>query len=284
VAQSAFLLGLLTLVAVFADRLRRRKNDPTEEVFFIPLGMALGLAGGLVQLAVALGLFGEPAPRFGLRLISLGMVLAIVLGVGAILVPTFVGIKDPLVIPRISGAHERSRRRLFYTVLAVVFVLAFVCEALRMPQLGSILRAVVGSVMLLWVWKLWRLPSRAGTTGWLLWSSGVLVGLGLVGAAMWPAHATALSHLTLLGGYGFLTIGIATRVLVTHGGHGIDAERGILDPLVLSLLALALVARLGAEFAGPVMLTWLLVSGLAWCAAWILWLVRSWPRIGSTRA
>ncbi len=279
VAQAAFVLGLGVLVAMFVDRLRRRQNDPPEEVFFIPLGIVLGLAGGLVQLAAALGWIVEPAPRFGLRLVSLGMVLSIVLGVGAILVPTFIGIKDPLVIPKLARPHERAGRRFLYAVLAQMFVGAFGLEALGLPRAGALLRAFVGATMLLWVWKLWLLPTRAGTTGWLLWSAGVCVGLGLVATALWPAHATGLQHLTLLGGYGFLTAGIATRVVVTHGGHGIDAERTILDPPLLALLALALAARLGAEFAGPAMNGWLLVSGTAWCLAWLVWLARILPRV-----
>ena len=279
VAQGAFVLGLVVLVATFVDRLRRRQNDPPEEVFFVPLGILLGLVGGLVQFAAAAGWIVEPAPRFGLRLVSLGMVLAIVLGVGAILVPTFIGIKDPLVIPKISGAHERAGRRFLYAVMAQLFVGAFVLEALGLSRAGALLRAGVGVTMLLWVWKLWRLPRRAGTTGWLLWSAGLCVGLGLVGAALWPARATGLQHLTLLGGYGFLTAGIATRVLVTHGGHGVDAERTILDPPVLALFALALATRLGAEFAGAGMNAWLLVSGSAWCLAWLAWLARILPRV-----
>jgi uncharacterized protein involved in response to NO len=279
VAQAAFVTGIVTLITVFVDRLRRRKNDPPEELFFIPLGLLLGLVGGLVQLAAAAGWIVEPAPRFGLRLVSLGMVLAIVLGVGAILVPTFIGIKDPLVIPKIAGAHERAGRRFFYAVLAQLFVATFVLEALGLPRPGAVLRAGVAAIMLLWVWKLWRLPTRAGTTGWLLWTAGVCVGLGLIAIALWPLHAAGLQHLTLLGGYGFLTAGIATRVLVTHGGHGVDAERIILDPVALMLLALALATRLGAEFAGAAMNGWLFASGTAWCLAWIAWLVRVVPRV-----
>lgn len=278
-AEAAFVLALVVLAAIFVDRMRRRRNDPPEEVFFVPLGIALGIAGGLVQLAAAVGGIAEPAPRFGLRLVSLGMVLAIVLGVGAMLVPTFVGIKDPLVIPRISGPHERGMRRLFYALLAQLLVAAFVLEALGLPGAGAGTRAAVAWILLLWVWKLWRLPTRAGALGWLLWSAGLLVGIGLAGAALWPAHATGLQHLTLLGGYGCLTLGIATRVAVTHGGHGVEAEATILDPPLLALLAVALGTRIAAEFAGGLASSWLLVSGVAWCLAWLAWIVRAWSRL-----
>ena len=278
-AHAAFLAGLLTLAGGLLQRFRRRGNDPPEEFVFIALGLALGVVGGAIRLAAATGLLVEPAPRFGLRLVSLGMILALVLGVGSILVPTFVGIRDPLAIPRVSGAHERSRRRLFYAALGVAFIAAFVLEAAGAARAGAVVRAAVALTFLLFVWKLTGRPTRAGRLGWVLWSAGWLVGAGLVAAALWPARAIGLSHLTLLGGYGFLTAGIATRVLVTHGGHGVEAERHVLDVPVVAALGLALAVRIGAEFVGAAMTAWLAASGLLWCAAWGWWLVRAAPRL-----
>jgi uncharacterized protein involved in response to NO len=278
-AQAAFFAGLLTLTASLTVRFRRRQNDPPEEFVFIPLGLLLGLAGGVLQMAATLGLVVEPAPRLGLRLVSLGMVLSLVLGVGAILVPTFIGIKDPLVIPKVAGPHERTGRRVLYAGLAVAMVAAFLLEAAGIARAGASLRATVALVMLLWVWKLWNRPTRAGRLGWVLWSAGWLVGAGLVAACLWPSHAIVFMHLTLLGGYGFLTVGIATRVLVSHGGHGIEAERTILDPPVIVGLGLALLTRIGADHAGPQATTWLAASGSLWCGAWGWWFLRAWPRL-----
>ena len=279
VAQAAFVAGMITLLAGLAVRFVRRGNDPPEEFVFIPLGLLLGLAGGLLQGAVALGLATEPSPRLGLRLVSLGMVLSLVLGVGAILVPTFVGIRDPLVIPLIAGPHARRGRRVLHAVLAIALVAAFALEATRHPRAGAALRAAVALGMILWVWKLWQRPTRAGRLGVVLWSAGWMVAGGLLAAALWPAHSVAFLHLTLLGGFGFLTAGIATRVLVTHGGHGVEVEGRVLDAAVITGIVLALLARIGAESAGGAMPAWLAVSGGAWCAAWAWWLVRAGPRL-----
>jgi uncharacterized protein involved in response to NO len=278
-AQSAFLAGLVALLLVLGDRFRRRQNDPPEEFVFIPLGLLLGLAGGALQLGSALGLAVEPAPRLGLRLVSLGMVLALVLGVGAILVPTFIGIRNPLAIPRVAGPHERTGRRLLHALLGLGLAGAFALEAAGAARAGAILRASVAMTMLLWVWKLWGRPTRAGSLGWVLWSAGWLVGAGLVATALRPEQALGFIHLTLIGGYGFLTAAIATRVLVTHGGHGIEHERRVLDPFVITGLGLALVTRVGAEHAGRAMIPLLAASGTLWCAAWAWWLVRAWPRL-----
>ncbi len=278
-AQAAYLAGLVTLMVGLAARFRRRTNNPPEEFVFIPLGLLFGLAGGALQLAAALGLVVEPAPRFGIRLVSLGMMLSLVLGVGAILVPTFVGIRNPLVIPKLAGPHERTGRRVLYAVLALALAGAFILEAAGAPRLGAGLRATVALAMLLWVWKLWQRPTRAGRLGWVLWSAGWLVGAGLVAAFLWPARAVGFLHLTLIGGYGFLTVGIATRVLVTHGGHAVEAERTVLDPIAIGGIALALLTRIGAEHAGTSATAWLGVSGALWCVAWGWWLARAWPRL-----
>lgn len=279
IAQAAFLAALLVLLAGLAARFVLRGNDPPEEFVFIPLGLLLGFAGGALQLAAALGLAIEPAPRFGLRLVSLGMVLSLVLGVGAILVPTFIGLRDPLVIPKISGPHERSVRRLLHALLALTLLAAFGLEAAGLPAAGAATRAGAALFMLVWVWKLWRRPTRAGRLGWVLWSAGWLVGAGLLAMALDPRHAIGYMHLTLLGGYGLLTAGIATRVLVTHGGHGVEAEAIVLDRFVVAGVVLALGARLLAEHGGPGTVVWLAASGGLWCAAWGWWLVRAWPRL-----
>ena len=62
------------------------------------LAALLASTGGLLRALSAAGLVAEPAPRFGLRMISLGMALPIVLGFGALLVPTFTMMKRPLAV------------------------------------------------------------------------------------------------------------------------------------------------------------------------------------------
>ena len=279
VAHGAALVTLLLLAFAIARRVARRQNDPPEEFVFVPLGLALGLAGAAVQLAAAAGWLVEPAPRFGLHLMSLGMVMSFVLGFGGLLVPTFIGSKDPLVIPRIARAHERPARRILYGGLGGAIALSFVADALGWRWAGAWMRVVAASFMLGWVWKLWRLPRRRTVPAFVLWTSGWLVGLGLWAAALSPVHEIAAWHITLLGGYGALTMGIASRVVVTHGGRGVNEESRVLNLGRAALLALALALRLGAESAGPNMMWWLAASAIAWILAWSGWLLAAQPHL-----
>ena len=273
VAHACAFLTLGLVAVTIAGRFARRANDPPEEVVFAVVGLALGLIGAALQFAAAVGPWVEPAPRLGLRMMSLGMVLSPVMGFGALLVPVFLEIKDPLLIPRIARPHERPARRALYAALAALLALTFVADALGARMIGPFGRALIATFMLVWVWKLWRIPGRRTVPAFVMWSAGWFVGIGLWAAALLPDHEIAALHLTLLGGYGALTMGIASRVVVTHGGHGPDAEGRVLTPTRAALLVLALVTRLVAEGAGAAAPMWLAVSALAWMVAWGQWLL-----------
>ena len=275
--SAAHLLAAFTIMLLGAAVIRRfakRANDPPEEMLFVPAALLMGLTGALLQFAVAaLPAFEEPSPRLGVRLMSLGMVLALVIGVGSLLVPVFLEIKDPLVIPKIAKPHERPARRALYASLALGLMLSFVADALGHPAVGAFARASIVTFVLAFLWKLWRLPGRRTVPAFVMWTSGWLIGIGLWAAALWPIHGIAALHVTLLGGYGALTMGIASRVVVTHGGRGPDAEARVLTPLRAGLLVVALGLRVGAENAGAAGPTWLAASALAWIVAWGGWLL-----------
>ncbi len=281
VAQGVFTLSLVMLLVALARRLRRPKVAPPLELMFVGFGLLLGLAGGVVQLADAAG-FQLSAPWLGERLVSLGMVLSLVLGVGSLLVPTFTGMRNPLVIPGVAGAHERRGRLALYATLIAAFALAFIAELAGHAQVGSMVRAATASTVGLMVWKLWRLPGRRDVPAFVLWGSGWLMMVGLWVVALAPAFTLGGLHLVFIGGFGFLTLGIGTRVVVVHGRHPIADERRVLNALVVTLVVAALLARLAAEWWPARAVHLFATSGTAWVLAWILWGAQALPRIVRT--
>jgi uncharacterized protein involved in response to NO len=277
-AQAAFVLSAGLLLVAVARRVRPGAMAPPLELAFVGFGLCLGLAGGLWQLAAASG-WPEPAPRFGERLVSLGMVLSLVLGVGGLLVPVFAGMREPLAIPGIAAAHERRGRAALYGTLIAAFALAFAVELLGWARLGAWLRAAAASVLLLLVWKLLRLPGRRALPAFALWISGWMILAGLWTLAIVPAFALGALHLVFIGGFGLLTIGIGTRVVVAHGRHPPGDESRTLGPPVVAAMALALLARLAAEWL-PARATPLLgMSGALWIVAWLAWARHALPRV-----
>ena len=282
IAEGAFVISVLLLLSAVARRVARPGLAPPLEMMFVAFGLLLGLAGGLVQLAVTLGM-SEPAPRMGERLMSLGMVLSLVLGVGGLLVPVFAGMRDPLVIAGIAGPHERRGRRRFYAGLLALFALAFVAEWVGHPRLGALLRAGAATAVGLMVWKLTRLPGRRTMPAFVLWSSGWLILAGLWVMALLPSFTLGALHLVFIGGFTLITLGIGTRVVVAHGKFPLTDESLALSPVVVAAVAVAVLARLAAEWI-PARATLLLgVSGAVWMLGWILWAMRAVPRIVKTR-
>jgi uncharacterized protein involved in response to NO len=212
------------------------------------------------------------------------MLLPLVLGVGGLLVPTFSSMRQPLQIPGIAGPHERRPRRLLYVAVTATIVASFVMEALGHPASGAWLRALAGSVMLLLVWKLFRFPGRADLLSITLWSAGWMIFIGLWLGALVPSRPLLGTHVVLIGGFGFLSAGIATRVVVRHGGHPLAEETRVLRPAVILLLAAAVAARSAAEAVSPEARAALLsVSATAWISAWIVWSLGAVPRLVSSR-
>jgi uncharacterized protein involved in response to NO len=272
-AQAAFVVSIVLLVVVLSQRLRPWSTPRPVELVFVALGLVLGLAGGLLQFHA-----GTPTP-FASRLVSLGMVLSLVLGFGSLLVPTFAGMRAPLAIPGVAGAHERRGRVALYAAVIAVLLGAFAAEAAARAALGAWLRACAATVMLLWVWKLVRLPGKRDLPAFALWSSGWLLLIGLWMVALLPQWTLAGLHVAFIGGYSLLTLAIATRVVVAHGRHPLDDERRVLSPLAFGLLFAALVVRVGAEMAPAHATAFLAASGTLWAAAWVLWALRAGPRI-----
>jgi uncharacterized protein involved in response to NO len=277
VAQGAYLLTLATLVVVAARRIPVRRGDPPEEFVFVAMGLLFGFGGGLWGLATAAGWAPEPAPRFPLRLISRGLVLCIVLGVGGLLVPTFAAMKDPLVVLGIAKPGQRHPRRRAYIPLALLFAAALVAEGYGRANLGSWLRVAAATPILLLVWKLFRLPGRRDLLSFTLWGAGWFLGIGLWFSALVPAHAIAGFHIMFLGGFGLLILGIATRVVVTHGKYPLQYERSILRVRVVALVLLALALRLAGDFSQERAMHFYAGSGTLWILAWLDWGWRAVP-------
>ncbi len=277
-AHGAFVATLLGLAAAAARRVVRARLAPPEEFLFVGVGLALGLAGGALQFAAATGAWHGPSPRLAVQLVSLGMMLALVLGVGSMLVPVFAGMRDPLLLPGIAAPHERPRRRRFYVTLASLLALSFGADAFTVPAVGASVRFAVAATLGLLGWKLWRRPGRPTLAAWTLWISGWLMLAGLALAAVLPGRAVAFHHVVFIGGYGLLTLAIGARVVTGHGRHPVAEEARMVTPAVVALVAAAIVLRVAAEFA-PRAPHWLAGSAALWILAWLRWAAGALPRI-----
>ncbi len=282
-AAAAFALTLLFTMVTLARRVRFGAAAPPEEFVLVGVGLLLGVLGGALQALVAAGVLFEPVPRFALRLVSRGMMPALVLGLGGLLVPTFAMLKDPLAIAGVARAGQRLPRRAFALAIAALLAYALACEAKGAATLGAAVRALAALASTMLAWKLWKRPGRNVRLSWALWAAGWCVALGLVGAAVFRAQETAAWHVVFVGGYGLLTLAIATRVVVSHGGHDMAEESRVLGAVVLAGVGVALVLRAASAGFAPADLARDGVAAAAWAIAWVAWLAAAWPRVRRTK-
>ncbi len=277
-AHAGFVLALgVTAVAVLR-RVRFGPAAPPEEFLLAAVGLVLGILGGLHQLAAAFGWLGEPHARFGVRLVSRGMLLAVVLGLGGLLVPTFAMVRDPLRIVGVARAGQRGPRRLYVLALAALVAGAFVADAADAHAVAAWMRATAAGASTMLSWKSWSRPPKLAPLTAALWLSGWAILIGVVGAALFPEHEIAAWHVVFVGGFGMLTMAIGTRVTVTHGGHPAADEPRVLGWPSLALLGVALALRLGAGEVDPTRGAWLGAAAFAWVLAWAAWLSGAMPR------
>jgi uncharacterized protein involved in response to NO len=268
--HACFLISMLVLFVAAAFRSRRgqSRGNPPRELIFIVTALILGIAGAIVLIA---GTRSSDGARMalGLRLLAQGEVLTLVVGVGSILVPTFLGHRTQNLVPNVARPGWRGRSG-FYGVVALCLVGSFALEAYGLAWIAAVVRAAGVSAVLLGVWKI-HLGASSSRLALVLRAAGFAIMAGLWIGAIVPARPLLGEHLVFIGGYGLLTMGIATRVIVSHGGWPQPDETRLLHPLVLFALAIALVLRLAAELAPAHASGLWAASGTLWITAWLSW-------------
>ena len=130
----------------------------------------------------------------------------------------------------------------------------------------AFVRAAAASIVILSTLHPWRLPAVRTTLAWCVWSAHWFVILAVWIVAIVPRYRIDFLHILFIGGFTLLILAVGTRVTLSHGGYGLAQERRSWPlRIAISTGLVALLARLGAPFAG---LTYF--AHLAWAA--ILWI------------
>ena len=272
----AFAAAHLVLIGLAGRRFLRRQQEPPDTFGLVGTGIACGAVAAFVNTAVALEALDPRWDLLGRRLLTEGMVLLLVLGVGGFLGPRLLGFAQmPLVQVGPQGPRRRSR---LYLAAGIAVALTLVLEyGADIPQLAY-LRAGIATAVLLVTITPWRAPAMRTTLSWCVWTACWFVIAGLWLAAIAPAHRVDFLHVLFMGGFTLLILAVGTRVTLSHGGHGLEAERRSW-PLRIGMATglLALVTRVAAGFAQESFfehLAWAAAFWIAGVAVWGMHLVR----------
>jgi len=270
--SKAFFYGMVVtlfvfLIAFMMRRFLNRKSDPPDSFLFVGFGIGSGLLGSLLLFSAEF--VDVPRELFILaRLFFLqAYVLCLVLGVGSRLIPALLGWA-----PLPTEAIKTKPRLKLFTILALLFLLSFVLEAVSNRVLAYALRAVVVTYIAMCFWKIHKWPRRKAFQSFWLWASAWFLLSGQWALVIFPDHKVHILHVILVSGLGLMTLMIATRVSLSHGKHDMEIEKKSKVLFIgAGLLALAGLTRLSAGFAPHIYQSHLLYAAYTWTAALLVW-------------
>jgi len=279
-----FLFAHGMLIAQIARCFMRRQHPPPETFILVGLGLIAGVAAAVVNVASALGWISSGWDLLGKRLLTEGMVLLLVLGVGGFLGPRLLGfaqlpnfqhlerLSERRIVPRVTRWRGRMNALCGVVLLTSVFVEYGWNDPLT-DLLVWVRAATVTTVVALNV-QPWRTPANRTTLAWCVWMAHWFLVVGLWLIAIFRNHHIDYLHVLFMGGFTLLILAVGTRVVLSHGGHALAEERRSW-PLRLGIAAslIGMSARLSVIVTPSQSLyfTHLAWAGVLWIAGMGLW-------------
>ncbi|HLG18444.1 MAG TPA: NnrS family protein [Bdellovibrionota bacterium] len=273
IGRAAYLINMISLAIYAIRRFRKRKSDPPPEFVFVGAALLIGLFAATLRVAGLFGFMESGAEVFGRRLMSEGMMLMLVLGIGGKLAPMFFGFDatSPL-ISKMGEGVRFTRKHLAYLGIALVLLFSFVAEYAVSEKIGLWLRAIAATLIFLGTMKLHRRTKTKGVLVGVLKFSSWAVCLSLWGSAIHPRYRVEVLHVMFIGGFGMMILAIATRVILSHGNYPLDLERRSKSLFFAAFLLFgALICRAIAPLFVDAYFPLLGLAGTFWLFGLLLW-------------
>jgi len=268
----AFLPALAVAIGVPLVRTRNRRN------FF-----ALAVVGALfaVNLAMHLDVLGVLG---GVRRRALLVGVDVVI----LLLAVIAGRVLPMFTRNATGAKDvRSHPSLDAAALAALTALTLLDAAAPQARVVPWLAGVAGALAAARAvhWGAWH--ARRAPLLWILHAGWAWVVVGLLLRAApaigLPAGESLATHALTVGAIGATTLGMMARVALGHGGHPLAAPR--YAPVAFAMILLAAAVRVLLPLVWPGTYDGAIFgAGLAWTAAFVLYLVDYVPILATPRS
>jgi uncharacterized protein involved in response to NO len=270
VGTVAFLAAHAMLLTLISRRFVQRTQNPPPTFVYIGLALVAGAAGAVLTSGVALELMPASWDLLGKRLLTEGMVMLLVLGVGGFLGPRLLGFAAP---PNPQMTFVSSVSSVVESLTAgLVILISLVAEYRFDLSRMAYVRAFVVSIVVIKSLQLWKLPVAKTTLAKSIWIAHWVLAIGVWVVAAAPRFRADFLHILFIGGFSLLIFAIATRVTLSHGGHDLAQERHSWPLRIGVTLALvAMLARVGAPFAAASYFAHLAWAAILWMAGMLVW-------------
>ena len=272
------IVSVVFLVLFCVPRFLSKKRKPPPSFLFIGVGILCGLLGSVLLYFDERGSISAEWGLTGRSLFYHGMMLSFVIGVGSRLIPVLLGHETNPMNPDVSPRGSSNLGILLG--LAVAYFLSFPVELFVAQEAGRIVRAAVLLFVSIRFWKIFVPPVRRGALPLWLRVAGVMLLIGQWCFALFPGYAVHGVHLTFAGGYSLLTLLIASRVVLSHGGYDLSWElrsRGL--HVVGVFVAASAIARFLAPLAPTSYVHHLAYASFGWSLGVGAWAILFLPRI-----
>lgn len=272
-------VAMLALLAVFAGlmavRFLKRNDLPPPGFVMVLMAFASVSLGILLTLGMPDDSEGVSAFRLALPRLLLyqGFVLLPILGVGAFLLPRFLGLESSHDLPE-SKTPSRiwARNAVIAGVAGILVFGSFLIEAGGWYRSGHTLRFLIVLLYLLYHVPAHRSVPEGGALAIVLRTAFLLVLSGFILVAIFPVYRVALLHLTLVGGFAMITVTVATRVVFGHSGKRAllrKQNRWFTISTVLMLIGMA--TRVSGDFWPKILVSHFNYGVLLWASGFLLW-------------
>lgn len=281
VGDGMFLLLLLSFPIIMLPRFLARKDVPPPGFLLFLLGWLSAVVGTSILLVFPFILLDAFWYQLANLLLFQGFLLFPILGFGAFLFPRFFG------LPNLHDFDEsRSlppgwiQKALLAGVCGLLVMAGFVVEAMGKIQLGPLLRLLGAAIYFGREVPFFRTLKNHGTLGVCLGTALLLLMTGMLCQSLFPQYAKSMNHIVLMGGFGLLTMPVATRVVLGHSGQTHRLKTKI-RPLTIAmgLIVLSLATRISADVFPQVMLTHHIYAAVIWIVAAGIWAFKILPGV-----
>ena len=279
-----FFIAHATLIAVIVNCFLRRQHPPPETFILVGLALMAGAVAAVINAASALTWISSGWDLLGKRLLTEGMVLLLVLGIGGFLGPRLMGFAQ---LPNFQNLEKLSERRAvplatrwrgsINALFGILLLVSIFVEYGWNPALTNLLpwiRAVAVTAIIAVNVQPWRAPATQTTLAWCVWIAHWFLIGGVWLIAFFQNHHIDYLHVLFMGAFTLLILAVGTRVVLSHGGYPLTEERRSW-PLRLAIAAtlIGMSARLSV-IASPTenfYFTHLAWAGVLWIVGMSLW-------------
>ncbi len=279
--DACFLTLLLGFVFTLGRRFWSKRADrPPPGFVLVGPAFLCAIVGTAGLIAAGLGLASAPVARLSQTLLYEMWLLLLILGVGSFLIPRILQVPPSAAECNAMpgwGAQALGAGATGVALLALAGFEAFYPGAVRAIAVG---RFVVVAGFFFSQIGLHRGQAARVTIPKSLNVAILFLLAGLLFPAFWPEQRMAALHLLFIGGFGLMTLTVATRVVLGHSGFDFlfTSRLPFLAATGLFFAAAALL-RAGADFFAPLRSDTLSIAAMVWMAGAALWGWKVLPKV-----